>query len=136
MSNSEQSIEGGAFGFIESSNFLVKGAIATAHERLQVFDEFYRCQWTCQTVFQKALTPVAQNYVARLLCVNDAIIDPALVEQWIMPGEHKLIKHDLALKQLYRLCILFPMEVCSNLAFTLFQFSNSQSSVIIVGWHH
>jgi len=121
-----------AFEFIASPDFLTKGALASARERLAVFQQLYKCQWTCQTIFQQALTPIAQNYATRLLCVTTPV-KPELVNTWIMPEEQEEedpwaaahgtsasrtaeaqannTKHVEALQQLQRLCILLPTEI-------------------------
>ena len=44
-------------------------------------DRLYRCEWSCRAVFQ-SLSPLAQQYAARLLCVTAPLSRTAL-EQWV-----------------------------------------------------
>ena len=103
-------VVGSAFDFLSSPDFLVQGVLATRRERLAAFRRLYACQWTCQTIFQRALSSVAQNYVVRLLCVTEPV-QVELVDKWIMPGSASEQKHREALWQLQRLCVVVPAEI-------------------------
>ena len=108
----EPSTTASAIDFILSADLMTQGALATRRERLRVFNQLYECQWTCQTMFQRGLSPLAQNYAARLICVSpSAPVSAELVNKWVMPGADSEDRHDEALWQLQRLCILLPTEI-------------------------
>ena len=46
-------------------------------------DRLYRCPWSCRAVFQ-SLSPLAQQYAMRLLCVT-APLPRATLEEWVTP---------------------------------------------------
>jgi hypothetical protein len=106
-----------AFEYLSSVDFHPLGVLAGQRDRLEAFDDLYTCKWTCQVIFQRALSSVAQNYCARLLCVTAGegpergFVSAKIMQSWAMQDEPSRRRHDEALRQLQRLCILLPGEI-------------------------